>query len=93
MTTTLLDRADDRSSVSPAQWLRETTAAVRVSFTTFGVRKTLTVEQKNQAAERVYQSSVTVQSVNTLNASVKTEIGTMEGLSTGYGDAPHWGGN
>ena len=49
--------------------------------------------QKNQAAERVYQSSVTVQSVNTLNASVKTEIGTMEGLSTGYGDAPHWGGN
>ena len=51
MTTTLLDRADDRSSVSPAQWLRETTAAVRVSFTSFGVRKTLTVEQKNQAAE------------------------------------------
>jgi hypothetical protein len=51
MTTTLLDRADDRSSVSPAQWLRETTAAVRVSFTSFGVRKSLTVEQKNQAAE------------------------------------------
>lgn len=51
MTTTLLDRADSRSSVSPAQWLRETTAAVRVSFTWFGVRKTLTPEQKNQAAE------------------------------------------
>ena len=50
-------------------------------------------EQKNQAAEHMYQSAVTVQSVNTLNASVKTEIGTMEGLSTGFGDAPHWGGN
>jgi len=49
--TTLLDNADSRSSVSPAQWLRETTAAVRVSFTWFGVRKTLTPEQKNQAAE------------------------------------------
>jgi len=51
MTTTLLDRADARSSVSSAQWLRETTAAVRVSFTWFGVRKALTNEQKNQAAE------------------------------------------
>ena len=51
MTTTLLARADRRSSVSPAQWLRETTAAVRVSFTWFGVRKALTNEQKNQAAE------------------------------------------
>lgn len=49
--TTLLDRADSRASVSPAQWLRETTAAVRVSFTWFGVRKSLTSEQKNQAAE------------------------------------------
>jgi hypothetical protein len=49
--------------------------------------------QKNQAAEQVYQGAVTVQSVNTLNASVKTEIGTLEGLSTGFGDAPHWGGN
>lgn len=51
MSTTLLDRADSRSSVSSAQWLRETTAAVRVSFTWFGVRKSLTNEQKNQAAE------------------------------------------
>jgi hypothetical protein len=51
MSTTLLDRADDRASVSPAQWLRDTTAAVRVSFTWFGVRKALTTEQKNQAAE------------------------------------------
>jgi hypothetical protein len=51
MTTSLLDRADHRTSVSSAQWLRETTAAVRVSFTWFGVRKALTNEQKNQAAE------------------------------------------
>jgi len=51
MTMALLDRGDTRVSVSPAQWLRETTAAVRVSFTWFGVRKTLTPEQKNQAAE------------------------------------------
>src|ERR1022692_3843896 len=51
MTMTLLERADSRSTVSPAQWLRETTAAVRVSFTWFGVRKSLTNEQKNQAAE------------------------------------------
>src|ERR1043166_9370126 len=48
---TLLEPFDPRSSVSPAQWLRETTAAVRVSFTWFGVRKTLTNEQKSQAAE------------------------------------------
>src|SRR5207342_70755 len=39
------------TSVSPAQWLRETAAAVRISFTWFGVRKSLTNEQKNQAAE------------------------------------------
>ncbi len=51
MTATLLERADDRAHVSSAQWLRETTAAVRVSFTWFGVRKALTSEQKNQAAE------------------------------------------
>src|SRR5580692_5566332 len=51
MTATLLDRPDRRTSVSPAQWLRDTTAAVRVSFTWFGVRKALTNEQKNQAAE------------------------------------------
>src|SRR2546421_6894915 len=51
MALSLLDATDTRSSVAPAQWLRETTAAVRVSFTWFGVRKTLTNEQKNQAAE------------------------------------------
>jgi hypothetical protein len=51
MTMTLLDQNAPRSAMAPAQWLRETTAAVRVSFTWFGVRKTLTHEQKNQAAE------------------------------------------
>src|SRR5262245_9911427 len=57
MTATLLDRTETvrargiTNDVSPAQWLRETTAAVRVSFTWMGVRKTLTPEQKNQAAE------------------------------------------
>ena len=50
MTTALMD-PDTRTSISPAQWLRDTTAAVRVSFTWLGVRKTLTPEQKNQAAE------------------------------------------
>jgi hypothetical protein len=50
MTMSLLDQAA-RSSTTPAQQLRATTAAVRVSFTWFGVRKTLTNEQKNQAAE------------------------------------------
>jgi hypothetical protein len=50
MTTALLD-PDARTSISPAQWLRETAAAVRVSFMWMGVRKTLTQEQKNQAAE------------------------------------------
>jgi hypothetical protein len=49
--TMLLNRQDTHTSVSPAQWLRETAAAVRVSFTWFGVRKALTNEQKNQAAE------------------------------------------
>lgn len=52
MVMTLLDSDETRSSVgSPATWLRGTTAAVRVSFTWMGVRKTLTPEQKNQAAE------------------------------------------
>jgi len=51
MTMTLLDQDHARSSVSSAEWLRDTTAAVRVSFTWMGVRKTLTPEQKTQAAE------------------------------------------
>ena len=36
---------------TPAERLRDTTAALRVSFTWFGTRKTLTPEQKTQAAE------------------------------------------
>lgn len=40
-----------RNQSTPAQRLRVTTAAVRVSFTWLGVRKTLTPEQKTQAAE------------------------------------------
>jgi len=48
MTATMTDRP---SSASPAQRLRQDAAAVRVSFTWFGVRKTLTQEQRNQAAE------------------------------------------
>src|SRR5215813_8860198 len=51
MSTAVLDRDPVHTSVSPAQWLRETAAAARVSFMWMGVRKTLTPEQKNQAAE------------------------------------------
>ncbi|MBX9678913.1 MAG: hypothetical protein K2X38_09110 [Gemmataceae bacterium] len=48
MTATMTDRS---TSASPAQRLRQDAAAVRISFTWFGVRKTLTQEQRNQAAE------------------------------------------
>lgn len=51
MTATLLDHANSHTSETPAQRLRLTTAAVRVSFTWLGVRKTLTPQQKSQAAE------------------------------------------
>jgi hypothetical protein len=51
MTMTLLDRPAPRASTTPAERLRITTAAVRVAFTWFGVRKTLTPEQKSQAAD------------------------------------------
>src|SRR5580704_19017263 len=40
-----------RDATTPAQRLRLITAAVRVSFTWLGVRKSLTPEQKSQAAE------------------------------------------
>src|SRR4051794_37435993 len=57
--TTLLDRIDSRPSsaepvgatTTPAQRLRATMAAVRVSFTWLGTKKTLTPEQRAQAAE------------------------------------------
>lgn len=54
MTATLLNRTNRNNlqqHVSPSQWLRDTTAAVRVSFTWMGLRKTLSSGQKNQAAE------------------------------------------
>jgi hypothetical protein len=41
----------DRSSTTPAERLQATMAAVRVAFTWFGIRKTLTTSQKAQAAE------------------------------------------
>jgi len=54
--TTLLDETTQndqavRPSTSPSQRLRTTTAAARVSLRWLGVRKTLTSEQKTQAAD------------------------------------------
>lgn len=52
--TTLLDQpvaARTNAVGNPAQRLRTTMAAVRLAFTWFGVRKSLTSEQKAQAAE------------------------------------------
>ena len=57
--TTLLDRIDTRSAhgrsatddTTPAQRLRATMAAARVSFTWMGTQKTLTPEQRARAAE------------------------------------------
>ena len=46
MTTTLLEEPVVRPSTSPSQRLRTTMAAVRVSLSWLGVRKTLTAEQK-----------------------------------------------
>src|SRR5262245_44857896 len=51
MTMSLLDHAGPSQSETPAERLRITTAAVRVSIRWLGVRKTLTPEQKSQAAE------------------------------------------
>ena len=58
----LLDEPRANSTVSPTQRLRATMAAVRVMFTWLGSRKTLTQEQKSQAAdafgaERAYLSA------------------------------------
>jgi hypothetical protein len=53
--TTLLDRIEIRPMTAeittPSERLRTTMAAVRVRFTWVGVQKTLTPEQKAQAAE------------------------------------------
>ena len=48
--STVLDEPNSLSDTTPAQRLRTTMAAVRVSLSWLGVRKTLTAEQKNQAA-------------------------------------------
>ena len=57
--STLIDRIESRStngrtgtdSATPAERLRTTMAACRVQFTWFGTKKSLTAEQKAQAAE------------------------------------------
>jgi hypothetical protein len=49
--STVLDEPTSRQASSPAQRLRTTMAAVRVSLSWFGTRKTLTAEQKQEAAE------------------------------------------
>ena len=59
---TLLDDPRTGNATSPAQRMRMTMAAVRVMFTWLGSRKTLTQEQKSQAAdafgaERAYLSA------------------------------------
>jgi hypothetical protein len=49
--STLLDDPTAGQSTAPADRLRTTMAAVRVSMSWFGTRKTLTAEQKAEAAE------------------------------------------
>ena len=53
MANSLLDEPATGSShtSTPADRLRGSMAAVKLSFTWLGTRKTLTVEQKNQAAD------------------------------------------
>jgi len=48
--STLLDETAVSPSTSPSQRLRTSSAAVRIAFTWLGTRKTLTTEQKAQAA-------------------------------------------
>jgi hypothetical protein len=49
--TSLLDQPTQQTTRSSAERLRNTMAAVRLMFTWFGTRKTLTSEQKSQAAD------------------------------------------
>jgi hypothetical protein len=49
--TMTMEAPTSHSATSPAERLRITTTAVRISLRWLGVRKTLTPEQKNQAAE------------------------------------------
>ena len=51
MTTLLDEPATTHASVAPANRLRDSMAAMRLSFTWFGIRKSLTTEQKAEAAE------------------------------------------
>jgi len=50
-TASLLDRAEAQSATTAGARLRTTMAAVRISYTWYGVRKSLTPQQKAQAAE------------------------------------------
>jgi hypothetical protein len=49
--STLLEEPAVRTTAVPAERLRPTMAAVRVSIKWFGTRKTITPEQKSQAAD------------------------------------------
>jgi len=49
--TTLLDEPVQHRAESSGTRLRASTAAIRLSFTWFGTRKTLTPQQKAQAAD------------------------------------------
>jgi len=51
MTTETISRRDASAPTDIAEYLQATTAAVRVSFAWFGVRKTLTPDQKARAAD------------------------------------------
>jgi len=49
--STVFDESSTRTATSPAQRLRRTMAAVRVSVRWFGIRRSLSAEQKAEAAE------------------------------------------
>ena len=74
--STLLDEPPQCRSGSPAERLRTSMAAVRVSVRWFGVRRCLTPEQKSQAAdtfgaEQDYLSA-TKKLIDTAHPSFKT---------------------
>src|SRR5688572_2736504 len=50
--TALIDEPPSQTRADPAARLRATMAAVRLSITWLGIRKTLSPEQRAQAAER-----------------------------------------
>ena len=49
--TTLLEEAPPETTITPSERLRSSMAAARLSFSWLGVRKSLTAQQKNQAAD------------------------------------------